>query len=304
MKLATKKYLCVLLCLMFAIPFFAVNASAAEQTSKLTLVYNSNDVYFEDLQIFAYRVADIGADGAYTLCGDFADYPVNVKVVKNQEEWRAIATTLSGYISADKVEHTAVATTDTNGEAVFSDLEMGLYLISGVNTEYNDLVYAFETFFMTLPRPDENGAPQYEVTAIPKYSTYVPEPDDIEYRVLKQWKDDGNEKRPVSVAVEIYKNGVLDSKQTLSAENDWSYSWTAKDDGSVWTVVERDVVEGYAVSVDKKETTFIITNTFETETPPPETGDTFVAWPYILAMFAFGAILVLLSVSFKKVKDE
>ncbi len=279
-------------------------AEETEQTSSLTVVYKDGELLFNGLDISVYRVADIEADGSYALCGVFADYPINVKIVRTQEEWRTIATTLTSYIVADELSAMATATTNENGEVVFENLSKGLYLVCGVQTEKNDLIYAFESFFSTLPRPDENGAPQYEVKALPKHTTHIPEPDEIEYKVFKQWKDEGYNKRPTSVEVGIYDDGKLVSTQTLSAENNWSYSWKGIDDGSVWTVVERNIPGEYTVTVTENETVFVITNSYTIPTPPPPTGDVSVPWHYVLAIFSAGAILLILSFGIKRVGNN
>lgn len=281
-----------------------VLADTPVQDSKLTVVYGANDVCFDGLDVSIYRVADIGADNSYTLCGDFAYYPVNVKVVRTQEEWRTIATTLTAYIVADGISATATATTDENGEVSFDGLTKGLYLVSGVQCEKNDMVYVFESFFSSLPRPDENGVAQYDVKAVPKYTSYVPEPDEIEYKVTKQWKDDSSDKRPVSVEVEIYDDGELVYTEILSSDNNWCFTWKGVDDGSKWTVVERNINEGYTVTVTNEGASFVITNAYTSVTPPPQTGDVAVVWPYVLALFSAGAILMFLSVSIKRVKND
>lgn len=284
-----------------------VNVVLAEtpvQNSTLTIVYGANDLSFEGLEVSIYRVADIGADNGYTLCEDFSDYPVNVSVVKTQEEWRTIATTISSYIVADGISATATATTDEKGEVSFEGLTKGLYLVSGVQCEKSDMVYVFESFFSSLPRPDENGVIQYNIKAIPKHTSYILEPDEIEYKVTKQWKDDSSDKRPVSVEVEIYDDGELVYTEILSSDNDWCFTWKGMDDGSKWTVVERNVSEGYTVTVTNEGVSFIVTNSYTTVNPPPQTGDVAVVWPYVLALFSAGAILIFLSVGIKRVKND
>ncbi|MBQ4648223.1 MAG: Cna B-type domain-containing protein [Clostridia bacterium] len=279
-------------------------AEDGEQTATLTVVYKAEELLFDGLEISLFRVADIGADGAYTLSGDFKDYPVDVKVVKSQEEWRTIATTLTAYIVADGISPAATVKTDEEGKAVFEGLSKGLYLVYGVQSEKNDLIYSFESFFSSLPRPDADGNPQYEVTALPKHTTHVPEPDELEYKVVKQWKDSSSDKRPTSIEIEIFKDGKTVETQTLSAENNWSYSWKAADDGSKWTVVERNIAENYTVSVTEEDTAFIVTNTFKTVIPLPPMGDVAVVWPYVLALFSVGAILMLLSVGIKRKAND
>lgn len=278
----------------------AAFAEESEQFATLNVTYKANDLLFEGLEVSIYHVANIENDNSYALCGDFKDYPVDIKNVKSKDEWRDIATTISSYIVADGISATATATTDENGVADFTNLAKGLYLVYSVSGEKDGTVYVFESFFSVLPRPDENGNLQYDVKALPKHSTYVAEPEEIEYKVVKQWKDNGADKRPVSVEIEIFKDGQSVSVQTLSSDNNWSYTWKSADDGSKWTVVERNIANDYTVTVTENTTTFIVTNTYNTVTPPPQTGDVDVAWPYVLLLFAAGAILVIVSLSVKR----
>ena len=107
-----------------------------------------------------------------------------------------------------------------------------------------------------------------------------------------------------TIQVEIYKDGALAQTVTLSSANNWSYAWT--DPGqSVWTVVERDVPEGYTVHTDEKDTTFIITNQWNPATPdqpdepidPPDTGDVSPLWLYVLVLCLSGLGLVIVGLA-------
>ncbi len=301
-----KRICIVVTCFIFLLQMLTVSAFAEElpKNSVLTVEYSAEDISFDGLDVKTFRVADIKEDGSYSLCGAFSKYPVSLEVVRTQDEWRTIATTLSSYIVADGIAADSTAVTDSDGKAVFEGLEKGLYLVFGVQDERNGKVYSFEGFFTPLPRPDADGVPQYEVTALPKHTTHVPEPERIEYKVVKQWKDEGHSDRPTSVTVEIYNDDELVTTEKLSSENNWSYTWTAEDDGSKWSVVETDIPEGYTVTVTDSQTTFIVTNSYVTAPPLPPMGDVSVAWPYVLALFSLGAVLLIISAQIKKVNND
>ena len=55
----------------------------------------------------------------------------------------------------------------------------------------------------------------------------------------------------------------------LSEANDWEYTWDDLDADSQWRVVERDVPDGYTVTVEREGRVFIITNTKPDDTPEP-----------------------------------
>ena len=100
--------------------------------------------------------------------------------------------------------------------------------------------------------------------------------------------------------MDILKNGEKISEQILSEANDWSYAWTAPDDGSVWQAVERDVPEHYTVTVREENNIITITNTTTETVPdpkPPQTGDNSHIELYVLLMALSGTVLLLLGIA-------
>ncbi len=284
---------------------WCVPALGAEVAS-LTVRYLQQEEGCAGLTVPLFRVAELGPEGSYIPTGVFGEYPVRLNGIQTQTEWRNTAVTLAAYAAADGLEPTHIAVTDRQGNGIFSGLSTGLYLIPAQQVESLAGVTVFEDFFVVLPgapsESDPAGKPLYDVTAIPKQTAFTPAPGELEYRVVKQWKDDTDALRPASVTVEILKNGALHSTQTLSAVNNWCYRWKAPDDGSQWRAVEREAPAGYTVTVSQQETTLILTNSYTGEDPgkipgdTPETGDTRVLWPYVLAMCFSGAVLLLLGI--------
>lgn len=295
--------ICLMCMLCILAQPMAARAAAPIQVDRdcsLTLQYTQGENAFPGLNIQIYRVAEIFTDGTYALWGDFAEYPVNIYGITSQTEWKQVTSTLVAYAAADHLVPDRQAVTDETGMAYFDGLETGMYLVLAVRAEKEQATFLFESFLVSVPNPDENGTYLYDVTAKPKCSGYEPTPGTLEYKVVKHWKDDG-ETRPESIIVDILKDGVLQYTQVLSAENNWSYVWKVSGDGSVWQAVERHVPEGYQVTVVSSGNTVIITNV-RTGQPekPPETGDTTVLWPYMLAMCISGGMLVILGISRKR----
>ncbi|MBQ7779403.1 MAG: Cna B-type domain-containing protein [Clostridia bacterium] len=281
--------------------FFTATAHGApidpQREASLTLQYRRGEQVFPGLTVKTFRVAEVFADGTFALTGEFKKYPVNIYGITTREEWKNIASTLSAYATADQLAPTFKAATDETGGVFFSGIRPGMYLTQSVRTE----TVVFEDVLTVIPQTNENEEPLYSVTAYPKSRSFSLRPELLNYKVVKQWKDsEYPEKRPESVQIEILKDGVLQSTQTLSAANNWCYSWSAEDDGSKWQAVEREIPGDYTVTVTESSTTITITNAYQSETPgeespPPNTGDTFVLWPYLLAMCLSGGLLVLLA---------
>jgi len=253
-------------------------------------------VVSQDTEIKTYRVAEVFTDGTYALCGDFKDYPVNIYGITSQSEWRGVTAALASYVAADNISPTRTGATDENGIVKFSDILPGMYLTLSVRIETDRDIAVFESFLTVIPAPDNSGEHNYDVTAYPKCEKYTPKPDPIEYTVVKNWKDNGyTEKRPDHIDVDVIKNGEVQYGVRLSAENNWSYKWTAEDDGSEWQAIERNVPTGYSVSVTNDGKTIIITNIYDYNEDGPATGDTTVIWHYVLILCLSGAVLIIIA---------
>ena len=292
-----KRVISLVFVLLFLLPFTAkaVNPIDPAHPSSLTLQYACQGEPFGGLQIRSYRIAQVHADGSFELTDVFSPLPVSLDGITSQSQWKEITSTLAAYIQADGLEAELTGLTDETGTVAFTDILPGIYLTLLVQVKTDTQITTFENFLTVIPQSVDGEEHNYQVTAIPKCQTEPITQDNLSMKVLKQWKDSGHSKdRPQSVSVEIYKDGQLHTEQTLSGANDWTYSWTAPNDGSQWQVVERDVPQDYRVTVTKTDTTFIITNTHkDAYEPPPKTGDTTVLWPYMLAMGISGAGLIL-----------
>ena len=123
--------------------------------------------------------------------------------------------------------------------------------------------------------------------------------------MLKLWKDEGHENsRPESIEVEIFRNGESYEIVTLSQENNWTYRWTAPADGAQWMVVERNIPEGYTVTVESRSTTFILTNSIPKDPTPdtPQTGDSTNILSAVVLLNLSGMGLILLGIFRKRLE--
>ena len=305
-----RKNACCLLTALILLALFlqplSVRAEEALDVTRecsLTLEYSSEGNGFENMEIRIYRIAEIHANGDYALVDPFSALPVKIHGIRSQTEWREAADTLAAYITAEQIPATAAGITDHAGNVLFEGLQTGVYLVMDANGRIDRTTYAFENFCVFLPTPQQEGGLNYNVYAKPKHTTHT-DPDDpreLHYQVVKLWKDGKGEKRPATVTVDILKDSVLQETVTLSADNDWTYGWTAPDDGAVWTVVEREVPADYTVVITAKETVFTITNTTQPDPPDgPQTGDSFTLIPWLIVMNVSGILLVLLGIYRKR----
>ena len=279
-----------------------------EKNCSITIYYGYDGTAFPNQTVKLYQVADVSADFQYTLAASFADCGLALNGVQTQAEWRAIRETLEANILADQITPSATAVTDETGNAYFPSLKPGLYLASAVQVVEDDVSYAFDAALVALPGLDAEGLWQYSVTAAakPEVSPLFPE-EEIQLEALKLWRgDESRTDRPRSIELEIFRDESSYATVTLSEENNWSYRWTAKADGAKWKVVERNIPAGYTMTVEQRDTTFVITNTRpdQPDPPPPQTGDTSNILLYIIMMYISGAMLVILGIAGKRKRHE
>ena len=269
-----KRLICVFLSAALWVGVLSANCLAAapepERDCSLSVYYTVEDVAFPGLEVEVYRVAELLSDGSYRVLPHFSSYPLDIHSVKSQQEWQYIARSVKSYIIADGVSPDMSAVTDSEGCARFEGLKSGLYIVFGVRGESGGAGYDFHDFMVYLPTPVSGGY-DYDVEAKAKCSRFA---YDESYSVVKLWSDSGNsDKRPDKVDVDILKDGEVWESVELSSANNWSYTWTVPGGMGQWTVVERNVPEGYFVSISGSSTAFVISNSYVPGETPDDPDD-------------------------------
>ena len=263
--------------------------------ASMTLYYQKDGEAFPGLNIAIHRVAQALPDGSFALVAPFSSYPISIHGITRQEQWTAVTDTLVSCVAAQQVPPSREMQTDQDGIARFDALQTGLYFVCGAVAEGAYAQYEFRPFMIYVPTPQPDGTYDYHVEARPKCAGVLPK---THYTVTKLWQDAGDSAaRPQEILVDIYRDGILVDTQTLSAGNNWSYTWQAVGEGTEhWTVAERTVPEGYTVSVQQNGSVFSIINTdresaFEA---PPQTGDAAMTSLWGAALCLSGAVLLAL----------
>ena len=189
------------------------------------------------------------------------------------------------------------------------------------------------------------GTDPYQVTAVLKFEKNdkpgkpeePEEEEETKIHVLKVWKQDQEKERPDSIVVELLQtdvegNTTVVDRQTLTKENQWSYTWKNLSTLMRWSVSEAEVPKGYTVAVTREGNTVVLTNTAKKPgnpdgevNPPskkptdkttnktvkkttdktsdklPQTGQLW--WPVLVLLFA-GAICLLVGRVLRDRKEE
>ena len=332
----------LLLCFCFCFVQLGMQVASASDTSEntcsLTVSYRYGETAFSDVPVKLYKVADFTADYRYILTPSFTIYGLSLNGLQNTGEWNVVRSTLEAHIVANGIAPDMVSATDPNGSVYFDAIEKGMYLAVADLVVRDQWQYLFDAALVAVPGRNQDGSWYNAVSVNAKAEALPPVDSDeeIQLKLLKLWKgDQGQTNRPETVTVEIFRNGVSCETVVLSEENHWCYTWSAKDDGATWFVVERNVPQGYSMNVEQKESAFVLTNTWIPTTPedpddptnptdttgstnpadpttsitpttpkapdePPKTGDTTNTLLYILLMTISGTMLIVLGVTGKK----
>lgn len=295
----------------------------------------------EGMELSLYRVAEYEESGSFTLTERFRKYPVSLEQ-KNQEGWQGAADALADYIRRDGITADAVLVSGSDRTVCFTDLNRGLYLVLGQTTELQEdgktQIYEPQTALIALPEDSQGtseGMDPYQVTAVLKFekNDKPGNPEETKIHVLKVWKQDQEKERPDSIVVELLQtdvegNTTVVDRQTLTKENQWSYTWKNLSTLMRWSVSEAEVPNGYTVAVTREGDTVVLTNTAKESgnpdgevNPPskkptdktvnkttdktsdklPQTGQLW--WPVLVLLFA-GAICLLAGRVLRDRKEE
>ena len=282
-----KKCGCILLCtimvlLMLPMQVFAAGAIDLERDVALTVSYKDGSTPLAGVEFSIYRVADVDAYAysEFTLTDEFASSNVSVNNL-DSSGWRAAAGTLAGYVQLNGIKALDSGSTNDDGLLTFPTdksivMKPGLYLVIGQKHTQNSTIYTAEPFLVSLPALNEiENAWDYVGTASPKFTStpiipIIPDPD-VDRKVIKVWDDEGYEhNRPEQVIAVLLRDGVPYDSVVLDENNDWTYRWTGLDADYTWTVTEKEVPNGYTVSIRKEGITYVITNTYH---PDVETDE-------------------------------
>lgn len=136
---------------------------------------------------------------------------------------------------------------------------------------------------------------------ITNHRDYTPpvEPDDVDLTVKKVWSDENNKNgnRPSSVTVTLYNGDTAVDKVTLSAANNWTYTWKNLDGNGKWSVLETGIPKGYTPSYSTSNGVVTITNTAKLV----QTGQ--LNWP-IPVLGGLGVLLLLCGVILMRKKKN
>ena len=220
-----------LLCCLLPTTLFA-------KTDLMNLVVNCP---VSNMQVSLYRVADEN----YNLVDSFSQYSIDLK-----QDVQGAANALENRILMDGIEADASGFSDSLGNANFTGLTTGIYLVVGKEVLQDGVFYMPQVSLVSL-----SG----DLSVDLKYETSV-KPSRI--HVLKVWKRDSKKSRPKSIEVCLLRSdGIVVDRVVLNSDNQWSTTWDNLSTLYTYRVMETSVPSGYKESCTREKDTIVLTNT-------------------------------------------
>lgn len=280
----TVKTICALLLSMLFIVGAVMPCYAAAESGKISILLEDKDKnQIDDTTVHACRVADMDSTGYYPS-ENFKNSGISISGIINAPS-ESTAKDVADYITDNNIESVTAVT--KNGKAVFSDLDLGIWLVFCEE----DSKYTFNPYFVFLPYASK-GKLYYEIISSPKIEDS--KPNLINIYVIKKWDDKNNaaKKRPETVMVELLDGETVISSAVLSELNGWAHTFTDVSKDGNYSVKEK-AVENYTVQYNGDVSNgFIVTNLYNGE-KLPQTGQLW--WPIIILSIA-GIAFVLLGI--------
>lgn len=194
-----------------------------------------------NMQVSLYRVADEN----YNLVDSFSHYSIDLK-----QDVQGAANALENRILMDGIEADACVTSDSVGNASFTGLESGIYLVVGKEVFQDGVFYMPQVSLVSLSG-DLSVDLKYETSDKPS-----------RIHVLKVWKKDNKKSRPKSIEVCLLRSdGIVVDKVVLNSDNQWSTTWDNLSTLYTYRVMETTVPSGYKESCIREKDTIVLTNT-------------------------------------------
>lgn len=194
-----------------------------------------------NMQVSLYRVADEN----YNLVDSFSRYSIDLK-----QDVQGAANALENRILMDGIEADTCVTSDSVGNASFTGLESGIYLVVGKEVFQDGVFYMPQVSLVSLSG-DLSVDLKYEMSDKPS-----------RIHVLKVWKKDNKKSRPKSIEVCLLRSdGIVVDRVVLNSDNQWSNTWENLSTSYTYSVMETSVPSGYKESCTREKDTIVLTNT-------------------------------------------
>lgn len=181
MNLKYRLAVLLLIVVFAAISIFIPTAQvfADSQTCSLTMHYEHEGVHVPNVTVKIYRVATVDSVQGYKLDDAYANSGVDLSSIKTDSQLTDAADKLAAFANENSISPTSTGVSNVEGDAKFTSLKTGVYLVVSTPTAIGSDTYAFSSYLITLPEVNKNGQAVYDVTSSPKSSLHTEIPNEI-----------------------------------------------------------------------------------------------------------------------------
>ena len=308
MKKQNSIYIKLIVAAFMFLTIFALPVQAAKNGSIIIIDKIYEGKLLENINVQFYKVADFTDNSRREIVmkDAFKDFELDIDKLVSSDALEESARLCESFIREHSIKPLATTITDKNGNAVFSNISDGIYLVMQSQVNYDEYTVTSVPFYVQVPFVDKDGNVNYQVTTYPKNEVVYPEEMD-ELSVVKIWKDNNNKDkmRPDYIEVGLYGNGQLKETVVLNNLNNWSYTWSDLSKDVVWNVEEINVPDNYRMTSERNQNHITITNEFDSDGDSYEiadTGDKMRIGFYVM-LFAVSGGLILICVKCRRKKN-
>lgn len=254
-KILTKfKNLFLIIIIIFILYLNSISIYARENSQyyDISLNYILSNVSFN-----IYKVAILDENNNISINKDFSMYPVDLTL----KDKNVIAGTLSSYAKRDKIKALINTHTNSDGKILYKGLPKGLYLINGESFIKDGYIYTPSPLLIYIDSSTiDNSIREFNL----KYEKRKVE-GNLEINAYKIWDNDSGFIHPDNIEVQLLKNGEIIDNFLLNENNNWRKQWKNLSADAYYEVLEKNVPNGYTVSVYRDSSINKIINTHITE---------------------------------------
>ena len=303
MKKQNSIYIKLIVAAFMFLTIFALPVQAAKNGSITIIDKTYEGKLLENINVKLYKVADFtdNSRSEIVMKDAFKDFELDIDKLVSSDALEESARLCESFIREHSIKPLATTITDKNGNAVFSNISDGIYLVMQSQVNSDEYTVTSVPFYVQVPFVDKNGNVNYQVTTYPKNEVVYPEDMD-ELSVIKIWKDNNNKDkmRPDYIEVGLYGNGQLKETVVLNNLNNWSYTWSDLSKDVVWNVEEIKVPDNYRMTSERNQNHITITNEFDSDGDSYEIADTGdkMRMGFYVMLFAVSGGLILICVKY------
>lgn len=252
----------------------------------ITLEESENKEKVVGAELKVTKIADAKVDGNSNLAYEFIDELKDSNISLKDVTVDGLLDEINNYINDNEIALNGQSEiTNDEGVAKFSNLDLGLYIVSQENIVEG--YSSIDSYLLTIPTIIDNDW-VYDLDSLPKTELIKL----IDINIEKIWKNN-RISVPKSVTIDLLKDGELVEEVILSADNNWKHTFRRLPLSDSYSVKEVEVPKGYKVTYKQDGYNFTIINTNKL----PQTGE----YTYIIPIFiAIGIIFIGLGIFFER----